>query len=95
MDAARRASELGVALVLASERNMIIDICRLLSQGADVNYVARKTHAGKEQSTTPLIRAAFKGHADAMRVLISRGTSKSLVIGRQPFIWQLKSVAYL
>jgi hypothetical protein len=41
MDAARRASELGKALVYASQGNMIIEICRLLSQGADVNYVLR------------------------------------------------------
>jgi hypothetical protein len=47
MDAARRASELGVALVLASERNMIIDICRLLSVGADFNYVYRWMDEGE------------------------------------------------
>ena len=72
MDAARRASELGEALVCAIEHNMIIDICRLLSQGADVNYVQRWMDEGKEMSTTPLIEAAFNGHADAVRVLISR-----------------------
>ena len=73
MAAARSASELGEALVYASRDNMIVDICRLLTQGADVNYVHRWMHEGKEVSTTPLIQAALNGHADAIRVLISRG----------------------
>ena len=73
MDADGRASELGEALVSASQGNMIIDICGLLTEGADVNYVSRWMREGKEMSTTPLIRAAFKGYADAVRVLISRG----------------------
>jgi ankyrin repeat protein len=71
--AARKARELGVALSYASRDNMIIDICRLLSQGEDVNCVQRWMHEGKEMSTTPLIEAAFRGHADAVRVLMSRG----------------------
>ena len=73
---ARRASaaELGEALIHASERNMIVEICRLLTAGADVNYVAIKTMSGgKQMSTTALIQAAWNGHADAVRVLISRG----------------------
>ena len=53
----------------------IIDICRLLTQGADVNYVDRWMHQGEEKSTTLLIEAALDGHADAVRVLISRGTN--------------------
>jgi ankyrin repeat protein len=73
MDASRRALELGVALISASDRNMIIEICRLLTQGGYVNYVARQIHEGVEISTTPLIQAALKGHADAVRVLTSRG----------------------
>ena len=73
MAAARRAEELGRALLVASGDNKIIDICRLLTQGADVNYVHRFMHEGRELSTTPLIEAASKGHADAVRVLISRG----------------------
>ena len=68
-----RDSELGKALVVASGGNKIIDICRLLTEGADVNYVHRWVHEGEEKSTTPLIRTAFGGHADAARVLISRG----------------------
>jgi ankyrin repeat protein len=52
---------------------MIIEICRLLSQGADINYVLRWMDEGKEVSTTPLIQAALNGHADAVRVLMSRG----------------------
>ena len=45
----------------------------ILTQGAYVNYVYRFMHEGKEKSTTPLIRAAMNGYADAVRVLISRG----------------------
>jgi ankyrin repeat protein len=30
-------------------------------------------HEGEERSTTPLIQAAVMGHADAVRVLMSRG----------------------
>ena len=73
MAAAMRASELGKALVVASRDNMIVEICRLLTLGADVNFKLRWMHEGKELSTTPLIEAALKGHADAARVLISRG----------------------
>ena len=73
MAVARRAAELGVALVIASQGNQIIEICSLLTQGADVNYVHRFMHEGEENSTTPLIQAALNGHADAVRVLISRG----------------------
>ena len=40
---------------------------------ADVSYVHRFMHKGEEKSTTPLIQAALNGHADAVRVLISRG----------------------
>ena len=35
--------------------------------------MARQIHEGVEISTTPLIQAALKGHADAVRVLTSRG----------------------
>ena len=74
MAAARSASELGEALVYASRDNMIVDICRLLTQGADVNYVHRWMHEGEEaRSTTPLNQATGMGHVDAIRVLISRG----------------------
>jgi ankyrin repeat protein len=41
-----------------------------LTEGADVNYVYRYMHEGKEISTT---QAALNGHADAVRVLMSRG----------------------
>jgi hypothetical protein len=41
--------------------------------GADANYVDRWMHEGEEMSTTPLMMAAGNGHADAARVLISRG----------------------
>ena len=44
-----------------------------MTQGADVNYADRLMHEGREMSTTPLIEAAGNGHADAARVLISRG----------------------
>jgi hypothetical protein len=79
MAAARRASELGGALVAASECNVIVEICRLLTQGGYVNYVARQIHEGVEKSTTPLIQAAWRGHVDAVRVLMSRGAE-----GEQP-----------
>ena len=72
MAAARRAAEMGKALIVASQDNKIIDICRLLTMGADVNYVHILMHKGQERSTTPLIQAALYGHADAVRVLISR-----------------------
>jgi ankyrin repeat protein len=73
MDADMRASELGVALCEASGQNMIIDVCRLLTEGADVNYVARQMHGGEEINFTPMNLAAAEGHADAVRVLMSRG----------------------
>ena len=73
MDAVKRASELGEALVVASENNMIVEICRLLTRGADVNYVHRYTYRGKKKQTTALTQAAGNGHADAARILISRG----------------------
>ena len=66
MASARRAAEMGEALVIASQDNKIIDICRLLTMGADVNYVDRWMQEGEEISTTPLIRAALCGHADAV-----------------------------
>ena len=68
---------MGVALVRASQRNMIIDMCRLLTQGADVNYVHRWMHEGREESATLFTQAAVNGHADAVRVLISRGAEVS------------------
>ena len=43
------ASELGMALVSASNDNMIMEICRLLTQGADVNYVHRWMHEEMEK----------------------------------------------
>ena len=66
MDAARRASELGEALVIASQDNMIVEICRLLTAGADVNYVHIQMHEGKERSTT---HPWVKQLAMAMRTL--------------------------
>ena len=66
MAASRREAEMGEALVIASQDNKIIDICRLLTMGADVNYVDRWMQEGEEISTTPLIRAALCGHADAV-----------------------------
>ena len=68
-----------MALIAASQDNQIIDICRLLTQGADVNYVLRWMNEGEEISTTPLSSAALSGHADAVRVLISRGAEVNKV----------------
>jgi len=73
MAATGKAKEMGRALVIASGGNQIINICRLVSQGADVNYEHRSMDEGAEKSMTPLIIAAGKGHAGAVRVLISRG----------------------
>ena len=42
----RRAAEMGRALCLTSENNQIIDICKLLTLGADVNYVDRHVYEG-------------------------------------------------
>jgi ankyrin repeat protein len=45
----------------------------LLTQGEDINYVNRWMHEDKEESIKPLIQAAMNGHAEAVRVLMSRG----------------------
>jgi hypothetical protein len=55
-----------------------------------VNYVSTWIDEGKERSITPLIQAALRGHADAVRVLMSRGTNKSQAVDSQLFRWQLK-----
>jgi ankyrin repeat protein len=60
------------ALVDASQDGNILDMCRLINQGADVDYVLKFMHEGVEKSETLLTQAAFMGHADAVRVLISR-----------------------
>jgi ankyrin repeat protein len=88
MDTARRASELGKALVFASRENKIVVICRLLSHGADVNYVARLMVEGKKWSITSLIQAALRGHADAVRVLMSRGAEVDKPLEAQLFTQQ-------
>ena len=63
---------MGKALIWASNAGNILDICRLINQGADVDYVVKAMHEGEEMSVTPLTQAALKDHADAVRVLISR-----------------------
>lgn len=70
---ARSVSELGEDLYHASVHNKIIKICRLLTAGADVNYLRRWMDQGRLLSATPLIQASSRGHVDAVRVLISRG----------------------
>lgn len=72
VSAAKRASQLGMELVCASQGE-IVEICRLLNAGADVNYVHVYRQGGQEFSTTPLLQAVAFGFADAARVLISRG----------------------
>jgi ankyrin repeat protein len=67
-----KRDEMGVALVKASQAGNILDMCRLINQGADVNYIRKIMHEGVEMSKTPLTQAAVMGHADAVRVLISR-----------------------
>ena len=63
---------MGIALIGASEAGNVLVMCRLINQGADVDYVFKFMHEGAEDSVMPLTQAAFKGHADAVRVLISR-----------------------
>jgi ankyrin repeat protein len=73
MAAAQRRRDLtGKALVEASQAGNILDMCRLINQGADVDYVLKWMDEGGERSITPLTWAAGLGHADAVRVLISR-----------------------
>ena len=63
---------MGKALVMASQDGNVMNMCRLINQGADVDHVHRWMHEGLERSATPLIQATLDGHADAARVLISR-----------------------
>jgi ankyrin repeat protein len=71
-EAQRRTDELGKALIGASQDGNVLDICRLINQGADVEYVFKFIHEGLERSITPLILAAGLGHADTVEVLISK-----------------------
>jgi hypothetical protein len=50
----RRKDELGEALVMASENGNVLDMCRLINQGADVEYVVKAMQGGVEISMTPL-----------------------------------------
>jgi ankyrin repeat protein len=68
--AQRRRDEMGKALLLASVAGNILDVCRLINRGADVDYVVMVE--GVDRTGTPLTEAADMGHADAVRVLISR-----------------------
>ena len=63
---------MGKALLLASDAGNVLDMCRLINQGADVDHVMKWMVEGVENSGTPLIQAAGFSHADAVRVLISR-----------------------
>jgi ankyrin repeat protein len=65
------------ALDTASQAGNILDMCRLINQGADVYYVLKFMHEGVEKSGSPLNQAALMGHADAVRVLISRNADVS------------------
>jgi hypothetical protein len=64
--AQRRRDAMGMALAQASYTGNVLDMCRLINQGADVDYVFKFMHEGAEDSVTPLTRAAFEGHADAV-----------------------------
>jgi ankyrin repeat protein len=82
MDAAGRARELGLALVFVEGNTN--EARRLISSGADVNYVHRWLDGGKEfRSVTPLIRAAGLAHANVMSVLIEKGAE----VRKQPYIF--------
>jgi hypothetical protein len=47
-------NEVGVALIGASQDGNILDMCRLINQGADVDYIRKIMHEGKERGMTPL-----------------------------------------
>jgi ankyrin repeat protein len=69
----RRRDEMGEALVEASQDGIVLDMSRLIDRGADVDHVLKVMMYGEEEgSITPLTQAALMGHADAVRVLISR-----------------------
>jgi ankyrin repeat protein len=68
----RRWNEMGKALIGASEDGNVVVMCRFINQSADVDYVLKFMREGAEDSVTPLTQAALAGHADAVRVLISR-----------------------
>jgi ankyrin repeat protein len=73
-----RASETGNVLdskasnaCATTSRSLQALLCRFINQGADVDYICKIMHEGKE---TPLTQAAGMGHADALSVLISQNT---------------------
>jgi hypothetical protein len=51
--ASRRRDEMGGALIIASEDGNILDMCRLINQGADVDYVLNWMVEWDERSITP------------------------------------------
>jgi hypothetical protein len=57
--------------------------------------VHRYTDKGEEWSATPLIQAALNGHADAVRVLMSRGANANLAMDTQLFMHQYNRIACL
>ena len=71
MSAARKARELGEALVEVGGNTN--EARKLIKRGADVNYVVKFMHEGVERSMTPLVQAASLGHANILSVLIERG----------------------
>jgi len=86
---------MGKALVVASKNGNVLDMCRLINQGADVDYVLKWMVEGVENSGTPLTQAAIKGHADAVRMLISRNADVNKPEPCNGFIHQLWEVMCL
>jgi ankyrin repeat protein len=65
------------ALYLAAEGNHVVCMEELLKGGADVNYEAslnyKSKYTGNWMGRTPLMRAAFFGHYEAVTLLLDRG----------------------
>ena len=63
MASARKARELGEALVITVQGNAN-EARKLINRGADVNYVHIFVYKLKERSVTRLVQAAVLGHAN-------------------------------
>jgi len=77
-DVQAKDAEGRTALIRAAEQGDPESIRRLLDTGADVN--ARDTKIGQ----SPLHTAAWKGHVDAVKLLLARGAP---VDQREQFLW--------